>query len=314
MFFSKIEIEAKHLHINVFSVKNGKGLEADQKILVEALKELQCHVRSKEFNDPVDQKQTADINIFFEILTPEWFPLAKQNWFIPNPEFYSQDVALLNDVDLILCRTKESEKIFNKLDLNTYFLGFTSIDCYDSNIQKDYKLFFHLAGGSAYKGTSSILRAWMKNPHFPFLTIVKHAQNAQAKVPNICWIPYRLDTSVLRNFQNCCGIHLCLSETEGFGHYLMEAMSTGAIVVTTDAPPMNEFVQSFLVPYTRKASQSLANLYYADEDALAKTINTIMKMPLSELKKMGKKNREIYLQRTEEFKQNLEDLILKYTN
>jgi hypothetical protein len=37
------------------------------------------------------------------------------------------------------------------------------------------------------------------------------------------------------------GVHLCLSSKEGFGHYLNSARASGALVVVTDHPPMNEF-------------------------------------------------------------------------
>ena len=36
----------------------------------------------------------------------------------------------------------------------------------------------------------------------------------------------------LREIQNANLFHLCPSETEGFGHYIVEALSVGAIVLT----------------------------------------------------------------------------------
>lgn len=37
-------------------------------------------------------------------------------------------------------------------------------------------------------------------------------------------------------------IHVCASEREGFGHYINEARAAGALVVSTDHPPMNELI------------------------------------------------------------------------
>lgn len=46
----------------------------------------------------------------------------------------------------------------------------------------------------------------------------------------------------VRRLQNSHGIHVCVSEREGFGHYINEARAVGALVVTTNHPPMNELI------------------------------------------------------------------------
>ncbi|MES2199112.1 MAG: glycosyltransferase [Chlamydiota bacterium] len=68
----------------------------------------------------------------------------------------------------------------------------------------------------------------------------------------------------LRKIQNKTGIHLCPSEVEGFGHCIFEALSTGAVVITTDAPPMNEFIKDprCLVPFSHSAPTHLVNFLF----------------------------------------------------
>lgn len=297
------------LKINVISEKNGKGLETDQQILSEAITKLGHDVTNLSFEEAL--WSPADINIFFQLLVSEKFPLARLNWFIPNPEWYRQDIKLLDKVDLILCRTHEIERIFRNLNKQTYYMGFTSPDCYQGDIKKDYYQFFHLAGGSVQKGTIPIKDIWLSHPRLPLLTLIQYPTSFTSQQSNFNWISHRIPLEQLRLFQNQFGIHLCPSETEGFGHYIMEAMSTGAVVVTTDAPPMNEFIKDprCLVPYTHSAPYYLGINYYVNAQELQNKIKALLKLTPEELSLIGLNNRSAYLQKKQEFYENLEELL-----
>lgn len=302
------------LKINVISSLNGKGLEADQKILAEALEQLGCSVKKINFEEL--QKNQADINIFFEKLVSEKFSWAKINWFIPNPEWYTQDIKLLNKINLILCKTHESQKIFQKLNKPTYYLGFTSLDCLQSDIKKNYSHFFHLAGESLQKGTPLVQNIWLRCHELPLLTVVKYPSDFIPKQSNLEWISCRLKVDKLRLFQNQCGVHLCPSTVEGFGHYIMEAMSTGAVVITTNAPPMNEFIQDSrcLVSYLTATTCQLGTCYYIDPIHLEDRIRAINCLPVTELEAIGTHNRKIYLKKTQEFYEKLKELVWLFSN
>lgn len=304
--------EIHALKINIFSERNGKGLEVDQRILAEALTELGCEVECTSFSARCNKSFHSDINIFFEKIASSWLQTAPLNWFVPNPEWYMQDIKLLRSINLILCRTKEVERIFQNLNKKTYFTGFTSPDCYDPTMIKDYKSFFHLAGPSAQKGTIPLLNIWVNNPQLPTLVAIYHYKRLKFNAPNLQLLTDRVETPVLRRLQNYCGIHICASETEGFGHSMMESLSTGAVIVTTNAPPMNEFTSDFLVPYQHTSRRYLATNYYVNQNALEETIKKIMNMPPEELEAIGKKNREAYLEKTRQFKTNLQALISPY--
>lgn len=301
------------LKINIFSSQNGKGLEASRQILKTELVELGHIIYERELTEKrTNNSPHADLNIFFEIINPDWLDRAEANWFIPNPECYVQDLALLDQIDLFLCRTHEVQRIFKSMNKRTYYIGFSSNDCQYPLIEKDYRLCLHVAGGSPWKGTEAILKAWSGKDYLSHLTILIHYPLLHTTQHNVQWIMERISLPELRLLQNGCGIHLCLSETEGFGHYLMEAMSTGAVVVTTDAPPMNEFIldKRCLVPYLSKAPYRLATRYFADPDQLAKRIEDLMALPLEELKNIGNCNRANYLKYREEFCRNLKQLML----
>ena len=299
------------LRINIFSASNGKGLENSRKILKEALIHLGHEVYERELTEiRGDNDPTVDINIFFEIINDPWIPLAAKNWFIPNPEWYQQDIALLQKIDLILCRTYEVEKIFKSLKKKTYYLGFSSVDCKQPG-NKDFSSCFHLSGSSTLKGTSEIMKAWNNDLLMPNLTIVIHYDFPKIIQDNLVWITQRIPQSELLALQNECGIHLCLSETEGYGHYLMEAMSTGAVVVTTDAPPMNEFIKDkrCLIPYKRRASLYLGILYFANPNKLHDKMRYLLSLSQKELQEIGDNNRKMYLEKTQIFHKNLKKLM-----
>lgn len=298
------------LKINIFTEFNGRGLEVDQSILKEAITDLGHSVNCYNyFHNPLEVSP-ADINIFFQVLAADKFPCAPLNWFIPNPEWYVQSLEELKNVDLILCRTREVERIFTDLKIKTYYLGFTSSDCFSGLISKDYKLFTHIAGSSTQKGTDSILSIWKENPQFPLLTILKQ-DGIGFITHNIHKHGLKVPLNELQIIRNRCGVHLCPSETEGFGHYIMEAMSTCAVVVTTDAPPMNEFIldKRCLVPYHASSPQRLAMNYYVDPVQLENTIKSLNKLSTKERRLIGIANRTMYMKKTAEFNERLMNLL-----
>lgn len=298
------------LKINLICPENGKGLEVDGNILHKALTSLGCPITRLQ-GDEKDGIPLADINLFCEQLHPRLFPYARLNWFIPNPECYWQDIGFFDSIDLILCRTREVERIFMGLGKETFFLGFTTPDAQIPGVSKDYTAFIHVAGGSPTKGTWPITAAWQKNPSFPFLTVVSTREPLEDLPPNFIWLSERLSREELRLRQNQCGIHLCLSETEGFGHSLMEAMSCSAVVITTDAPPMNEFVNDpgCLVQYSYKSQAFLGTKYHVDSKAVEAKIYAILQLSMDELKAIGAKNRATYLKNDKLFLRNLKRLI-----
>jgi len=311
--FVAIAGQGKGLKINIFSSQNGKGLEASRQILKNELAELGHKIYEREFNEKCSEIcPQVDLNIFLEIINPEWLDRATTNWFIPNPECYVQDLALLDRIDLFLCRTHEVERICKSMNKRTFYIGFSSRDCFSTLIEKDYGLCIHIAGSSNLKGTEAILEAWKGKDYLTDLTILIHYSLPHSIQPNVQWMMEKMPLPEFRLFQNNYGIHLCLSETEGFGHYLMEAMSTGAVVITTDGPPMNEFIvdKRCLVPYMKTAPCNLATLYYVDPEQLAKRVEDLMALSPEELKEIGDRNRINYLKKTKEFHKNLNRLML----
>ena len=125
---------------------------------------------------------------------------------------------------------------------------------------------------------------------------------------NILRLTGFLDDPALRVLQNSHLFHVCLSQTEGWGHSIVEAMSTGAVTLTVDAPPMNELVDStrgLLVPCVVSGSQRLATLYEFDEDALQATIQRAMAMTSQQCQLLGMKARAWFLRNKQGFPDRL---------
>ncbi len=301
--------EARSFKVNIFSINNGRGLEADRIILKSALELFGCEVIDKEYYNLIqDDEPRVDVNIFINTIFPQFFSCAKFNWFIPNPECYWQDPNLLENVDLILARTIEVEKIFQPLVKKIYFLGFSSYDCYRDDILKNSYSCLHLAGGSNRKGSHSVEEAWLNKEKMPPITVIGYKMFNE----DMCLLQ-RVPTDKLRYFQNSLGIHVCPSEVEGYGHYIMEAMSAKAVVITTNAAPMNEFIQDprCLVAYYKKFPCALGIRYFVEPEKLMEIVQNIILLSEEELREIGDKNRDVYLKKTEEFYTNLENLLIQ---
>ena len=112
--------------------------------------------------------------------------------------------------------------------------------------------------------------------------------------PNIeARVGYLSDQEICR-LQNESLFHLCLSLTEGWGHYIVEAMGVGAVTITVDARPMNELVgadRGVLVPYRATGTQRLATTYQFDEAGLEAAIERTIAMSDEECAQLGARAR-----------------------
>jgi glycosyltransferase involved in cell wall biosynthesis len=104
--------------------------------------------------------------------------------------------------------------------------------------------------------------------------------------------------------QNGAVFHLCTSETEGWGHYIPEAMSVGAVVIATDVAPMNEQVtpdRGLLIAAHARRRQHLAMTYAFDETALEAVVAQALSMDAARREALGHAARAWFLQNKQGF-------------
>ncbi len=238
-----------------------------------------------------------DVNLMLERVRPEYLSTARCNVLLPHPEWFDEgDRIWLPRIDRVFALTHHAVPIFEQLGMKVTYTGFTSEDRIDRGVPRE-RTFFHLAGRSSNKGTDTLLALWQKHPEWPNLTVLQspRVDRSLVNAPNIA---HRLDyipDGELKRLQNAHRFHLCPSETEGFGHYLVEAMGVGAAVVTLDAPPMNEMVtpeRGALVPWSRTGTQSLATTYFYEAGAMQTVIERLLAADEAELDRMGTAARE----------------------
>jgi glycosyltransferase involved in cell wall biosynthesis len=285
--------------VRIISKSNGVGLTRDIKLLANCLQQAGYDVLVHSISIPearhrrsmlrqslaylqlkspwsgsAAQSDGVYLNVMLEHVWPEFLPRASRNVVVPNPEWFDRnDLRFLPEVDCVWAKTRETERTFARLGCRTRFISFDSDDRYDVNVPSELR-FFHLAGMSTMKGTARLVRAWVRRPHWPTLTIVQHSADLhapEARAPNLDRRCGYIDDTQLRWEQNACRFHICPSLTEGWGHYIAEALSVGAVTLTVDAPPMNELVtedRGLLMRYQDTGTQRLAKTYQFRETEL----------------------------------------------
>lgn len=258
-----------------------------------------------------------DLNIMLERIRPEFLRSARRNVLVPNPEYFRpRDRAALRRIDAAWVKTRHAERLFRALGVPTRYIGFASMDCRRADVPRQAG-FFHGPGRSNNKGTHALLKLWADHPQWPTLTVVwRRKQTRQAKTmplpANVNMIREHLDDEAYRRLQNTYRFHLCPSQTEGYGHYMVEAMSCAAVVITLDAEPMHELVspeRGMLVPARPCGQQDLADLYGFEADDMAAAIERCIAMSDAEAEALGMAARRWYDDEMRAFPQRLSEAL-----
>lgn len=172
--------------------------------------------------------------------------------------------------------------------------------------------FAHFAGKSRTRHTQNIIDLWLADPGLPRLTV--QAYGHDLSIPR--WIACQnvdlflghLAEKDYREAFSAHGIHLCTSQTEGFGHYINEARAIGALILALDAPPMNELIDAdcgILIPTARTAPHHHGLCFLATRAAIGEAVATARAMAPARRRALGERARERFAGERQAFVERL---------
>lgn len=299
--------KSKNVDCRDVCISSSKGIVHDAVIVCNILKDLHStplfHFENYEKSFPMDW--------LFVNLDCTYFDKIKNDESSPNT---------------ICCKTFQAYNILEKFfpNKNVVYTGFTSINRYNQNIKKNYKKFIHIAGKSPAKGTIQLLKTWINHPEWPLLYIVCRLEieiNSRSlvnpSITNIIIISHISDDE-LNKISNECGVHICTSEYEGFGHSNNEARGVGAVILYTNAPCMNEkftnmvngvAVRGYLNGTT---DNGYCPKYISYQKDIEESVMTVLNMDEEELKNIGTQARIDFWEDDQKFTDKLLSLVKGY--
>lgn len=298
------------MRINLVSRDNGVGLTRDMALLESILTPAGHQVRRVDWG--VDRFPPVDVAIHLELLNPRLMRYARHNVGIFNLEWFQPAWRRhLGGFRQLWAKSLECYETLRRWRLqNVHHTGFLGRDLYDPGIPREPRA-VHLAGHSNHKNTDAVIAAWRQLPpdQLPPLTVISH--NPREVPPHVRLLSRISDAELVAEL-NAAQIHLCPSRAEGWGHYIVEAMSAGALVITTDGSPMNEHIRpehGILVRPSSIGRTHAAAAHAVSADSVAAAARTAMLMSPAEREKMGQAARAHLLARNARFTKTALDLL-----
>jgi hypothetical protein len=285
------------VRFNVISnLANGVGLQRDYELLRQQLESRGHTVHGVQFNAKPLLVPPADVNIFDEVVNPLAFKAAPQQWVLPHPEWWF-DQWDDYQYDMVLCKTRDCERIFwRKFGDRCRYIGWMARDLYDPEVKREEK-FLHVAGKSHFKNTHAVVEGCQR-ARVHLTVIGEHVAT-----------PRRVTDKELKHLMNSHFCHVMPSAYEGYGHVLHEALGVGQLIITTNAPPMNEIVPSLRIPSLSTTQHHQGTLHKVSSLDVTKAVVQIMAMPCTTRKYLAKEAREAFHDDQQAFQNILNELV-----
>jgi hypothetical protein len=246
--------------IGIVTNLQSRGLALDASLLFAHLSDQGHDVTLMQYDAPHSEAQ--DLLIFCEVVVPGLVSLSRNPpWLFVNPEFlFEYNFKTIRTLfGKVLCKTREAHRICGKhFGSKAFYTGFMSQDVFRGAIARENR-FLHVAGSSRIKNTLACIDAWRWKHHGKLLnaklTVVADWLEGDElpPLPDNVTVLNKISDEEMAVLQNLHRYHLQPSGTEGWSHVLHEALGVGALIITTDAPPMNELSSVYTVPSVGKS-------------------------------------------------------------
>jgi hypothetical protein len=225
----------------------------------------------------------AEVNFFIEVINPALLPYASKNIWIPNMEWtYKTWEPYAKMVDEVWVKTHEAKKILEEWGVSAKYIGWTSIDKIFPE-KKNYHKAIVPVGKNIWRNPRPILQAYMriaKMDKYLYKSLPElHVVYRQDFVPlgqspdedKIIFHSEPLPEKEYDELLQECGLCICTSAAEGFGHAVNEAMSVGCNLILSPIDAFRELAEEVLWTSNSKVTphpQCMGNLEDVDVDSI----------------------------------------------
>jgi len=308
--------------------RNQTGLAADVDILQGIWAAVDETIQFRRILIAQPECLEAEINVFLEVMNPSLFTYAAKNIFIPNPEWcYKAWIPNFSSFDEIWCKTHEAVEIFKQHHSNVKYIGWTSIAKRPSE-KKNFHKALYLAGKNIYRHPQLIVDAYVKaleqNIKVPELHVVYDGTRMNVNLPDAAKEKVILHSETLKqgaydDLVDECGLSICLSGAEGFGHAVNEAASTGAVLLLNEIEPFKEFGYKAVWAKEEKPEsvphpECMGVIVRSTVDACVKALETYADLEFKTRKLIGKSNHARFVERHDTWVKDTQEFLKRYTS
>lgn len=271
--------------------------------------------------------EEAEVNIFLEVINPSLFAYARKNIWIPNLEWcYKTWEPYMHMVDEIWVKTREAEERLLSLNIPCKYIGWTSIDKVFAERVNFTKAFVPV-GKNIFRNPRPIFQAYLKISQeseelynkLPALYIPYNPKHIQINVPptitdKVVLIERDMKESEYDEILKECGVCICMSAVEGFGHAVNECMSVGMNLILSPIRPFKEDLTSgegLFADVLESVDQPdcFGTLVDVTSDSIVQCLKTYISTPFKEKRAKCDMVRALYETRHKEWITRMKKLI-----